>query len=58
MIEEEFQDFLIRYSQNTLTIVDSYKINNREEMEQFLKKILRLVPLYKTRRSINSLVNE
>ena len=59
MIEKiNIQDFEIHCTTTDMNIIDSYKINNISLMKIILNEALDKTILYKTKRSINSLVNE
>lgn len=58
MAKIKIQNFNICYSKTDLNIIDSYKIHDIKEMESFLIEALNTIKIYKTNRTINSLINE
>ena len=59
MIEKiNIQGFEIHCSTTDMNIINSYKVNNITIMKSILTEALNKTSLYKTKRTINSLVNE
>lgn len=58
MAEIKIEDLTIRYSKSNLAIIDSYKIYDKQKMKNTLIMLLEVIPLYQTKRSIYSLMNE
>lgn len=52
------QDFKIHCSTTDMNIIDSYKVNNIQDMKIILTKALETTSLYKTNRTMQSLLNE
>ena len=58
MAEIKIEDLTIHYSKSNLAIIDSYKIYDKQKMKNTLIMLLEVIPLYQTKRSIYSLMNE
>lgn len=58
MLEFEVDGLKIAATPQNIKIIDSYKIQDKKQMKQIIKKILQIVPLYITRRTLGSLVRE
>ncbi len=58
MAEIKIEDLTIHYSKSNLAIIDSYKIHDKRKMKNTLIMLLEVIPLYHTKRSIHSLMNE
>ena len=52
------QGLEVHYSEKDMNIINSYKINNISLMKSILTDALNTTSIYKTNRSINSLLNE
>lgn len=57
MIEFEVKKLKVQVFPKNIKVIDSYKIETRKEMREFLTETLEKAPLYYKRRSINSLHN-
>lgn len=58
MIEFEVKKLKVQVFPKNIKVIDSYKIETRKEMREFLTETLEKAPLYYKRRSINSLIRE
>lgn len=58
MLEFETGGVTVQATPNSIKIIDAYKIHKRKEITEVMRKILQIASIYKTKRSVNSLVNE
>ena len=58
MVEFEVNGLNVQVAPENIRIVDSYKIKTKKEMENFLKEVFEKAPIYKTKRTMWSLIRE
>ena len=58
MIEFEVKKLKVQVFPKNIKVIDSYKIETRKEMREFLTETLEKAPLYYTKRTINALIRE
>ena len=58
MIEFEVKGLNVQVSPENIKIVDSYKIKTKKEMKSFLEEVFKKAPIYKTKRTMGSLLRE
>ena len=58
MLEFKIGGVVVQATPDSIKIIDSYKIHKRKEIKEAMCKILQIASIYKTKRSINSFVNE
>ena len=58
MVEFEVKGLKVQVSPENIRIFDSYKIKTKKEIESFLKEVFEKAPIYKTKRTMGSLIRE
>ena len=58
MVEFEVKGLNVQVFPNNIKIIDSYKIKTKKEMKEFLLEVLKKATIYKTRRTMGSLLRE
>ena len=58
MVEFEVKGLNVQVSSENIRIVDSYKIKTKKEMKSFLEEVFEKAPIYKTKRTMGSLLRE
>ena len=58
MIEFEVKGLNVQVSPENIKVVDSYKIKTKKEMKEFLLEVFKKATIYKTRRTMGSLLRE
>lgn len=58
MVDFEVNGLTVQVYPDNIKIINSYKVNNKKEMKQILKEIIRKAPIYNRKRSFNALVRE
>ena len=58
MVEFEVKGLIVQVFPNNIKIINSYKIKTKKEMESFLEEVFEKAPIYKTKRTMGSLLRE
>lgn len=58
MVEFEIKGLNVQVFPNNIKIIDSYKIKTKKEMKEFLLEVFKKATIYKTRRTMGSLLRE
>lgn len=58
MVEFQVNKLTVQVTPYNIKIIDSYKITNKKQMKEILKEIIEKAPLFKSKRSVRSMVRE
>ena len=58
MVEFKVKGLTVQVFPDNIKIIDSYKIKTKKEMKMFLLEVFEKAPIYKTKRTMGSLLRE